>query len=121
MTYRSPGVPAVHHVSYVVIFTQAYIAAGDAGCLMNGSLTCIFVQATASTAQSIAVAAQNYTAVPLQTVSYAAPSTSQQQAPIITDPGRTIVQAPKPVEPVFVAPANSVQIKRVMHSEVYLK
>nr|CAC70156.1 polybromodomain protein [Brugia malayi] len=76
---------------------------------------------TSSTAQPIAVAAQNYTAVPLQTVSYTAPSTSQQPSPVITDPGRTIVQAPKPAQPIFVAPPNTVQIKRVMHSEVYLK
>ncbi|EJD74959.1 polybromodomain protein [Loa loa] len=78
-------------------------------------------QVTASTTQPIAVAAQNYTAVPLQTVSYTAPSTSQQSSPAITDPGRTVVQAPKPAQPVFVAPPNTVQIKRVMHSEVYLK
>lgn len=78
------------------------------------------LQVTAATGQSVAVAGQQHiTAVPVHSVSYAAPSTSQQ--PTITDPGRTVVQAPKPAEPVFVAPPNSVQIKRVMHSEVYLR
>ncbi|MFH4982982.1 hypothetical protein AB6A40_009691 [Gnathostoma spinigerum] len=53
----------------------------------------------------------------IQSVQYCVPSTSHA----IGDPGRTVVQAPKPIEPVFVAPPNSVQVKRVMHSEVYLR
>lgn len=49
--------------------------------------------------------------------------TIQQQAiqqPQIIDAGRTLVQA-KPAEPVFLAPPNSIQIKRAMHSEAYVK
>uniref|UniRef100_F1KQ15 Protein polybromo-1 n=1 Tax=Ascaris suum TaxID=6253 RepID=F1KQ15_ASCSU len=73
-----------------------------------------------STAQPVTVTAQHYTAVPVQPVGYGAPSTSQQTT-VVTDPGRTVVHAAKAVEPVFVAPPNSIQVKRVMHSEVYLK
>ncbi|VDM97590.1 unnamed protein product [Thelazia callipaeda] len=81
-------------------------------------------QVTSTTAHSVTLTPQNYTALPLQTVNYTTPSTSHphpQASTIITDPGRTIVQAPKPIQPVFVAPPNTVHIKRVMHSEVYLK
>lgn len=53
--------------------------------------------------------------------SLAGTSSSTASQPII-DPGRTIVQAPpKPPEPVFVPPPNSIQVKRVMHSETYLR
>jgi hypothetical protein len=46
-------------------------------------------------------------------------STSAQQA---IDPGRTVVQAPhRPPEPVFLPPPNSVQVRRAMHSETYLR
>ncbi|VDK55467.1 unnamed protein product [Anisakis simplex] len=55
---------------------------------------------------------QQYTAVSIQ------PINTYQQQPI-ADPGRTIIQTAK--EPVFVAPFNNVHIKRVMHSEAYLK
>jgi len=37
------------------------------------------------------------------------------------DPGRMVVHAVKPPEPVFVAPPSTVHVKRVMHSEVYLR
>ncbi|KAI1728893.1 HMG (high mobility group) box domain-containing protein [Ditylenchus destructor] len=38
------------------------------------------------------------------------------------DAGRTVVQAPaRPAEPVFIPPPNSIQVKRVMHSEAYVK
>jgi hypothetical protein len=44
-----------------------------------------------------------------------------QMAHSIIDAGRTVVSNPKPAEPVFIAPPNSIQIKRVLHSETYLK
>ncbi|MCP9263518.1 Polybromodomain protein [Dirofilaria immitis] len=124
--------PTVVHTNSltVIIHISKYDSVRGNCCCYNITLTVLRIlqafifqchMVTASTAQPIAVAAQNYTAVPLQTVSYTAPSTSQQPSPIITDPGRTIVQVPKPAQPVFVAPPNTVQIKRVMHSEVYLK
>jgi hypothetical protein len=49
------------------------------------------------------------------------PPTLTPMQPMI-DAGRTVVHAPaKPAEPVFVAPPNSIQVKRVMHSEAYVK
>lgn len=37
------------------------------------------------------------------------------------DPGRMVVHAAKAPEPVFVAPTSTVNVKRVLHSEVYLR
>lgn len=52
---------------------------------------------------------------------YVQASTSAATQPMI-DAGRTIVQAPpKPPEPVFVPPPNSIAVKRAMHSETYLR
>ena len=44
----------------------------------------------------------------------------QPVPPQITDPGRTIVRI-TPTEPVFVPAPNSVQAKRALHSETYLR
>lgn len=60
------------------------------------------------------LSATNYTA----TTTVTSVTTTQ---PLI-DTGRTIVQAPpRSLEPVFMAPSNSVQVKRVMHSEAYVQ
>lgn len=62
--------------------------------------------------------------------SYQLPSTSSSAlngGPAVTvqpqiDAGRTVVHATqRPSEPIFVAPPNSIQVKRVLHSEAYVK
>uniref|UniRef100_A0A0N5AB24 HMG box domain-containing protein n=1 Tax=Syphacia muris TaxID=451379 RepID=A0A0N5AB24_9BILA len=79
-------------------------------------------------------AGSQYTTVTVQPVGYGIPSTSQQQpqslqqsttlipqAALISDPGRSVVQASRLPEPIFVAPPSSIQVKRVLHSEAYLR
>lgn len=56
-----------------------------------------------------------------QTTQYQNLPQAHSQPQSFIDPGRTVVTAQKPLEPAFVAQSKSINIKRVMHSETYVK
>lgn len=58
----------------------------------------------------------------LSTTNFTTSVTSVTTTQPLIDTGRTIVQAaPQHLEPVFMSSPNSIQVKRVMHSEAYVQ